>query len=499
MTKEPKEIRVENNVIGNRTIVFEDYGVEVLSGDNGTGKSLLLEAVKTVARGKGRIPVRDGAEEATVEAFGARMTIGAKARHAGQFDVVHLEGRFDLAKLVDPDIKDPAAADRRRIKELVGLTGAVASRDLFLEEEEFADYTSVVPTSAEDTDDLVEMARRVKAAYDAAALEHERSAERLDASANAIRPTPDDLAGESDQKTLSKAYDKARDRYNELLHASRESVRSANRRKEAQEKLDRIVGEYDGAASTVAHEEYEARVAEEKQIGAEIEELEKRLAELLTREANAQGKTNVAKEKWSAAVRHEQAVDALKQTIASDVSDPVPDTELEAAEASLKEATEAVDRGALVREAKRKQDEANDMVRRAEQAKETAERLREAAQSTERVLSNAIKTDRILVRHVDDETRLMVEHARRNRLVPYHELSHGERWAIAIDLAADKVGEDGLIVIEQEGWEGLDVHNRRAIRQHAKQRKVYILTVEATRGDWESDFEEAASPQGSRT
>lgn len=63
--------------------------------------------------------------------------------------------------------------------------------------------------------------------------------------------------------------------------------------------------------------------------------------------------------------------------------------------------------------------------------------------------------------------------------MPYHDLSDGEKWTLAIDIGADQVGEGGLLVISQIGWEGIDGKNRQIIHQRAVERGVYILTAEA--------------------
>ncbi|MEQ1891052.1 MAG: hypothetical protein ABL998_00800, partial [Planctomycetota bacterium] len=63
------------------------------------------------------------------------------------------------------------------------------------------------------------------------------------------------------------------------------------------------------------------------------------------------------------------------------------------------------------------------------------------------------------------------------------ELSHGERWTIALDVGIDAVGENGLLSIAQEAWEGLDIAHRQQIAEHARRRKAVVLTAEATMSD----------------
>ncbi len=43
-------------------------------------------------------------------------------------------------------------------------------------------------------------------------------------------------------------------------------------------------------------------------------------------------------------------------------------------------------------------------------------------------------------------------------------------------------GAGGLIVVEQEAFESLDPANRQFVAEHARRRKVTIITAEATDG-----------------
>jgi hypothetical protein len=65
----------------------------------------------------------------------------------------------------------------------------------------------------------------------------------------------------------------------------------------------------------------------------------------------------------------------------------------------------------------------------------------------------------------------------------YAELSEGERWKMALDIAVQAVGQGGLIVVPQAAWEGLDPVNRSLIATHAKSSGVVVVTAEADDGD----------------
>ena len=84
-------------------------GVTVLVAPNGSGKTILLEAVQAAARGEGKLPLRDRTKKGKVEAFGATVTIGGTCRHTGSFEVTNLEGRVQPG--LDLDLQLPNRGD----------------------------------------------------------------------------------------------------------------------------------------------------------------------------------------------------------------------------------------------------------------------------------------------------------------------------------------------------------------------------------------------------
>ena len=103
--------------------------VRILSANqNANLKSIFLDAVSRLAEGKGKLPLRDGRKKGEVEGFGAHITIGRSTRHSGEFEILNLEGRFNLSELVDPKLKSPEACDRARIKALLRLNNTLMGR-----------------------------------------------------------------------------------------------------------------------------------------------------------------------------------------------------------------------------------------------------------------------------------------------------------------------------------------------------------------------------------
>src|SRR6266404_4139136 len=156
--------------------VPKDGGVAILRGKNGAGKSNALEAVDTLLSKRGEIQTRDGADSSTVSAFGATLRLSRRLSRTGELEVSSLEGRFSLADLVDPQIKDPSAADGKRIKALIQLASNASLKDpsAFYEiaggRDEFDRYVSRESVA---TDDLLLMASRIKADFEKAARRKE--------------------------------------------------------------------------------------------------------------------------------------------------------------------------------------------------------------------------------------------------------------------------------------------------------------------------------------
>lgn len=479
-----QQIDVENlGPISKFSFGLREHGVTVLVAPNGSGKSILLDAMSKLARGNGKAPLRDGAKRGSVEGFGARLSIGATSRHTGEFQVTSLEGRFDLAELVDPGLIDPVAADRKRIRALVSLSGAKPDAGLFAKHPAFGGTETmlrVVGQSSLDKTDLVEMAESIKRDYEQAARKHEDEAQRETGEAKGIESSLGEIdpAAETDQAKLRAAYDAARDTHKELTVRRQQAIEAQDAQHNAQEKLQTAQGCYQGPTVADAEIALQQSVANVKAHKAKVEEARKDLAEAEQGLKDAHAQADHQTDLLHAAAQHEQFVHHCQQILGTAVAFP-PSEAITAAEQAVTKTQSAMEYGVLAANWRSKRIMADKHRERASAAEAKAEQLRAAAQSIDEVLSGAIKSAALRVESVDGRARLVVDHAARG-VTPYHELSDGERWRVAIDLAADKVGEDGLIVIPQAAFEGLDHANRLAIHQHAIERKVFILTAEAT-------------------
>lgn len=484
-----KTILAENlGPIASLEFAMQGPGVTVLVAPNGSGKTILLEAVQAAARGEGKLPLRDRTRRGRVEAFGATITIGGTCRHTGGFEVTNLEGRFDLASLVDPRLKTPSVADNARIKALVSLTGVVASVAKFKEHEALAtSFDSVVKASSTDTEDFVEMARKIKDDYDTAARAKEDQAERETGQARALVAPPDlDLEDESDADVLQEAYGEARDYHTRLVTQAETAKNMEDSHAAAQKTLDSLAvdslsSERDSLTKLISSATVQIEINT-----SSIEELKRKIDELMRSNDTLRTKQAADKVQLETTVKQLALVAQAQETIKAAVAtSPSPEDLDEAAEA-VRVAAAAVERGTLIREALKNAAKAAGHRKAATLAKDTAAKYRDAGKATDEVLSNCIKSPYLRVESDGKAARLVTDSTERGKSVPYHDLSDGEKWTIAIDIGADQVGAGGLLVISQIGWEGIDGLNRMHIHAKAVQRDVYILTAEAS-SDPEAD------------
>lgn len=494
MTSSPS-LTVENlGPIEHAEFAFPSLGVHVLTGPNGSGKTTLLDAVSASAAGEGRLPLRDGKNRGKVSCAGATITLGKATRHTGVCEVQHLEGRFDLSVLVDPKLKSPEACDNARIKALVTLMGIEADPKMFRGADEFADFDQVVPVDSLETTDPVEMARRVKAAYDTRAREAEKEAEREDSHAQACAPPADlDLSGEHDA--------------DKLLEAVQEATRQAQAVQSQREEWARARALADEARNTLATLSGPAVTSELSSLTVELVSTRDCLSGATQKVLYCEEQLQLAREELK---RWEDRADALQgqvdslssQSTAIEAAEKIvssfealecpPDDAVAVASDAVHAAKQALDRGAMIRAALHNAEKAASHRRAAQEARDRALRYRDAGRATDDALSAAIQCEALRVESDGKATRLVCD-TDRGKSIPFHDLSEGERWKIAIDIAADQVGEGGLIVIPQHAWEALDGANRIAVHRHAVERKVRIITAEAS-ADPEAPKEVTAVP-----
>lgn len=468
--------------------VPSEGGVVILKGRNGAGKTKALEATQALISGSGSLSVRDRQLAGAVEGFGAKITVGRSTRRTGELECLSLEGKLDIAALVDPGMKDPAAADARRIKALIVLSGAKADKSAFVDiigNEE--DFEAIVSKSATETDDPVDMAAKVKRDIEKAARKAEDDSEKANGHAQGMLQSIDgvDLAQECAAEVLQGALEAAIEEHSGLKKQAEAFDRTALAQERARESLLKAQEAYQGPSYEEATDAYHNAETATTRAEEAVEDAAIKLRHLqaeLERHKHALDQADTTR---FAALQHKNAIEAWQAQIEEQSAiEDVPVSQIAEAADAVTKARERVEVGAKVREAKKLQVEAQTHAKRATSLAKYAARLREAAKACDEALSKAVASDLLRV----EGGRLVLDTERGATL--FSDLSHGQRWKIAIDLAAERVGVGGLIVVEQEAWESLDPANRQFVAEHAQRRKVAIITAEATEGELRAEVYE---------
>ena len=459
--------------------VPENGGLVVLKGTNDIGKSETIAAVEAAVSGRGKIEVRRGSVRGSLSGLGVSVNVGRSMKRAGELTVNTLEGRLSIEDLIEPKVKDPAAADARRIKTLVQVTGAKADPTLFHAlvggREEFDRHVS---ESATQSDDLVVMADRIKRDFESAARKEESQAEHAEGRAKGAREAAAavDVTGECDAAKLGAALESAVRIEASLKAQAAAFVRAKRALELARDQLEDQELSYTGPSLEQCKQAEAIEQARVEITARAQREAEERLRAAQAEAAEARNSLAAAINARKAAERHDATVAQFREQLAASMPAEVPAEELARAAAAVMAAREAVERGSLIRHAREQRAESERILAQAGEHRRKAETLRAAARGTEDVLSSLVASCGTKLRV--EAGRLMVDTERGPKT--FGELSHGTRSKIALDIAIEAVGPGGVICLKQEYWEGIAPAKKRELAEHVRGRGVVVLTAQAT-------------------
>ncbi len=472
--------------------VPESGGVVVLKARNGRGKSRALAAVEAAVTGRGKLDVKDGRKSGTVSAFGVVLKVGRSTRRSGELEVESIEGKLSVADLVDPGIKSPEAADSKRIKALTQLSGAECSIDQFwplLGDK--GSFESVVHRSSMESDDLVDLAAKIKRDIEAEARKLESEAEQVKGRGEGLLAAAADVEWD---ESLPESIDPLQDAFESAINSVRELERQAENHDSINRQIAESTARIDNAKQVWSGETVEAQSALVANAATKRIALEERQQKLydemqaahrkhqeVTREleqhAVLEGNLSAILERTQ---EHFELIDELESELRDSVNVEKPTEEqLSAAHALVNQARDAMSQFETKRKAKRDREAAQECKLEYLELLRKVKRLREAAKGTDDVLSELVAQSGCELRV--EAGRLVCDTVRGSTY--YSDLSAGERWKIAIDIAVGAVGNRGVLTIPQEAWEGLDTINRQTIAAHAVERGVVILTAECSVAD----------------
>ena len=456
-----------------KILIPKDGGVVVLTGRNGSGKSTALDAIQSAMTGKGKPPVMDMAKSGSVRVAGVTMTVARSLRRQGELQVETLEGRLSIADLVDPGFVDPERADSKRIKALVGLSKAdISAGDLH-----------GFPTNLTkdlSLDDPVAAMAELRKRLNIGANEYEKLSAKDEAAATAIleslagdMDTPIDPTAAQERVTAALRAMDALQKQMQLAEAAKVRIEAARERMGHLAELPSL--DLDKAMQEAARLEDET--AQKKTIALELKaKYETALADYKTSVADRDTAIAHAED---AQAQAKLRAELERQIQESHVEPPSADA-LTAATEELEAAKASQAKAAQQQVMAQQRDRADALILTAQEYADEAKELREKAKQTDEVLSEIVaEIPSCPLRVIDGR---LVTNTKRGATF-YSDLSAGERWRIALDIAIQAVGTGGLLVIPQEAWEGLDPANRAAIDAQAKESKVVVLTAECSDDD----------------
>lgn len=455
-------------------------GIVVLTGANDLGKSETIDAVAAAVTGKGKLEARRGTVGGTLSGFGVNIRVGAKTTRTGQPVVTSLEGRFSIEDLIDPKIKDPVAADAKRIKALVQIAGAKADPSLFYDllggREQLEKF---VIREALEGDDVVVMADRIKRALESEARKQESQAEHAEGHARGAADSCRDVdtEGNWDSAALQRDLETAIRNESSLKAQAEAATKAAKARQNAEDALSDAEAAWTGGTAEHAAKLLATCQNSHDEALADVRDLESKLMAARAKAESLRGTVAQAKQNLASAEQHEATIAKWREQLAADQPTAPTADELSDASAAVTQARNAVEQGVTVRKARESKIEAEKQLAAASLHRKTADRLRNAAKGTDGVLSGLVA--KLGTPFRIEMGRLMLDDDKGNPKT-YAERSHGTRSKVALDVAIEAVGEHGVIPLSQEYWEGIQPSKRLELARHVAGRGVLVITAEAT-------------------
>lgn len=454
----------------------ENGGIVVFRGPNNVGKSILVNGMEALTTGRAKIEARDGSQYARMEGLGLVLKAGASNRRTGQLEVHGLDGKLDMGDLVDPGIKDPAAADAKRIKALMAIAKPLAERSKFAEvlqgHEEFVEEETF------KTDDIVEMARRVKAAMDKAALRCEDQSKKKAAAALALSEGSKaiDVTAPHDAKLLQAEFEaavEAQGKIRQQFAAADKLLADAQRGRDA---LEDAEAEWEGLTIEQATVRVQEAVDSELAAKDAVAAAEDLLRKAKTEHESAKTRVVMCSKDLQSAEAHNRDMAGWRKAVA-DAENVVSPNAKEISDAGLRveQAREAIERGAIIRAALENRARSVAEQKEASQLAIKADRLRDAAKEAEGVLSAEVATLGCPLRV---ESGRLVLDVGDQKSVPFSRQSMGARYAIVVPLAVRAIKRGDIITLSQEAWEGLDWDNRNNLNELICKAGVVLYTAE---------------------
>lgn len=449
-----------------------DGGVVVLRGPNGVGKTIALSAVDALTREGKASPgarARDGSLGGSIEGLGRQIKVGLqRSTSRGELEVTALADGVDIGAMVDPGFSEAGAADRARIKAALLLARIAVDVEPFAELVGGIERLKVlVRADALAATDPVEMAARVRRDLHAKALDLERQADAREATAKGLREATGNANLKLDEAAIRAESEDAVAHKRALEERAKLAAANLAKRAAAQKAIDASGMAADLEAASAAHARAQGTLAA---AAAKVEEAQREHV------AAAAAASAVVDRLHAARAAAQKLDEARKMMDAASAIEAPGEEELALANARVIAAHEQAAKLGAAAEARKQLFAANIAAEEAKQARVESDELRDAAKATDEVLAKLLAGFAPAGLGIYDG-RLVLRVGERHKY--FADLSDGERWRIALDMAIDALGDARILAISQLAWEGLDHDARAAIHAHAKARRTVIVTAEA--------------------
>lgn len=453
---------------------LEPGKVTQVTGHNGAGKSTAIKAVLAACGGPTTgLEPRDGEEAGSIDAPGIRLRIGTKITKKGQCETfVTMEDGAELQRFIDPGVKDPAAADTRRIEAMLEMAGVrieaeavegLIGQDLY---RQFESDCSPGKMKA------VELVGTLKRWLHKRAQSAEVDKARVEGELAAV-PVATGKLEFQDADGLLRAVQTAKSELDKAEATRAEALRADEALKSLQVDAPSVATLRDGVKFL---EDREGTCL------GQVEELKRALAE---------------SEKSLAVVRNELEVrrSTLKMAEASEIKlaelrkkqqETVTEEQIAELRGNLAQATETHSAAIVANQATKDLMAATNRRNQLEAmlAEKTSQagNIRDLASQVSGLLRSAV--DQLEGFSVNEEMRLCCNHER--GVIPFDELSPGEKAIRALQVSSamrrKPVGKIGVFGIPQPVWESLDDQNQDLVKAYAGERGYSILVAEASHG-----------------
>jgi len=465
--------------------VPEDGGVVVLHGSSGAGKTHAIQSVAALSDANARklLRVQDGFPSGKIDGLGVTVRLGRSNTSKGELECHSLDSGVDPSLLVDPGIKDPVAADSKRLATLVRLAGVQISAER---------WSQLAGVYADDialpdlvSDDPVKTADRIRLRlHDIARAKETIATSKATEGAALLNSIADiDLTVLVDGMA---ELEKASAELEELKAKRKLFVDSRASRAIVEDDLANAM-DHNIDIGAIKHESefyrsemtksFESEVLVQSRIASlrgQIEILEDEASGFHTAGEIAKAKYESATQRLGDAQWHLEKIAKLKAEVEIALPAEVTSEAIDEATENKNRALAIVQQSQVVARARETQARANSLIREGNELNAVAEVVRNAARSTDSVLEESLFEAGFNQVKVHDG-RLCVESDR--GLEPVSELSTGERWRLALDLAAKGLKKGAILTVQQEGWQSLDHDLRNEVATMAKERGLLIVTA----------------------